>query len=126
MSRVSPTSAMKISTHAEFRMRERLSPQTFNCPSLSTKNLQSIAHAARYNGINITSLSAANCIQQGISFGLMQYLKAHYMPKTTSGVNKYYKGCVCIFRGKKARTLITVFPLNIPDSLNPNIKGSIF
>lgn len=113
MSRVAPASAIKITNHAQQRFHERIDPHTFSRPSLSSKELQNIAHAARYNGVSISSLNITNCVQQGISPELMRYLKSHYMPKTQSGVNKYYKGCICIYRGHKARTLISIFPLEI-------------
>lgn len=112
-------SSFRITTHASTRLDERINPSTFSLPqstSYSSKTFQTLAHAAKYNGFSITSLDPSNASFYNLTPEIIHYIKSRYMPKTSSGRNYFYRGYIYIFRGHKARTLITAFPLTVPET----------
>ena len=86
---------IRITKHAKQRCAER-------CPSLSVKNLHSIAYAARYNGLSI-----ADCKES-----LRNFLNNIYKGWDPRRV-RVFDDIVFIFAGDHGhcRTLITMYPV---------------
>ena len=94
---------IKITHHAKQRATERLGIN-------KESEIQKLAHAAKYKGVKILSLTFNNYNEFGISYDMYRYLKNHYNHYFKSDKIYYYRDFVFVFSGDRSRCLKSIVP----------------
>lgn len=104
-----------LTPHSMLRAYERL--------NVTTKDeVRKIACQAKYNGININSLTIHSYESKGITYPELVAIKNNYFKMSNTEKIYYYKDKLFCFRGKNAYTLVSILPIHI----NKNLEQPVF
>lgn len=104
-----PYRDIKVTLHAKQRAYERLG-------MTKEAEIQKLAHAAKYKGINIRALNLENYSLTGLSYNMYRYLKNHYSHQFKTEKTYYYHDYVFVFAGDRSRCLKSIVPCTTEDA----------